>query len=269
MGRIVTQLNPDLDACLGVWLLRRFGGFDEADILFVSTGNRVPYDDDVVYVDTSGGKYDHHDTNELVCAASLVFDDLKLQSDEALRQLVDFTILVDHGLLMDKDLGRFNVVHMIYGLNRLHADRPDVVIDISGHIFDSLYAHLRDELAAATDFERAIHFESKWGAGVGVETSNRQVRYLAHYRGYRVFVFVDPKTGFRGFQSPGGSGIDFSETYEVLKLREPDADWFLHASKELLLCGSLKAPEKRLSRLALPELVSVISVQPHLYGQDS
>ncbi len=268
MARIVTQFSPDLDACLSVWLLRRFGGYADAEVRFVSTGSRLPDDSDVIYVDTSGGKYDHHDTNERVCAASLVLHDLKLESDEALRQLVEFAILIDHGLLMDKDLGRFNVVHMVYGLNRIYPNSPEKVVEVSSRVFDSLYAHLWDEIRAADDFEGAIRFETKWGSGVGVETSNRQVRYLAHYRGFRVFVFVDPKTGFRGFQSPGGSGVDFTETYERLRQLEPGADWFLHASKELLLCGSAKAPEKRLSGLSLRELVALISVEA-LYGQDS
>jgi len=268
MARIVTQVSPDLDACLSVWLLRRFGGYGDTEVCFVSTGSRLPDDSDVIYVDTSGGKYDHHNTNERVCAASLVFHDLKLESDEALRQLVDFAVLIDHGLLMDNDLGRFNVVHIIYGLNRIYPSSPEKVVEVSSHTFDSLYAYLWDEIRAAGDFEKAIRFETKWGSGVGVETSNRQVRYLAHDRGFRVFVFVDPKTGFRGFQAPGRSGVDFTETYRRLKELEPGADWFLHASKELLLCGSAKAPEKRLSNLPLRELISLISVE-ELCGQDS
>src|SRR6266545_6212739 len=111
MTRIATQFSPDLDACLAVWLLRRFGGHTDTHLAFVSTGNRLPDDGDVIYVDTSGGKYDHHDTNDRVCAASLVLYDLKLESDAALRQLVDFAVLVDHGLLLDNNVGRLNVVH--------------------------------------------------------------------------------------------------------------------------------------------------------------
>lgn len=261
--RIVTQLNPDLDACLGVWLLRRFGGYPDAKLAFVSTGDRLPDEEseETIYVDTSGGKYDHHDRSDRVCAASLVLKDLKLEGDEALRKLVDFAILIDHGLLLDHDLGQFNIVHIIYGLNRVYPQKPDIVVDVAGSLFDSLYAYLLDETQAREDFGRAVRFDTRWGPGVGVVTENRQVRYLAHHQGFKVYVFVDPNNDFRGFQSPGGSGVDFSETYEVLRKIEPEADWFLHASKELLLCGSAKAPEKRLSRLSLKALISLVSLQ--------
>lgn len=266
--RIVTQLSPDLDACLSVWLLRRFGGFADAELGFVSTGNRLPEEKDkqTIYVDTSGGKYDHHHTNEPVCAASLVLQDLKLESDQALKRLVDFTILVDHGLLMDTDLGNFNLVHIMHGLNRIFADAPEKVVEISGYVFDSLYAYLSDDIQAQAVFEKAVGFETRWGPGIGVVTSNRQVRYLAHQRGYKVYVHVDPQTGFRGFESPGGSGVDFTEIYERIRQIEPDADWFLHSSKELLLCGSPKAPDKKLSNLPLKSLVSLVSVQGFLYA---
>ncbi len=126
--KIVTQLNPDLDACMSVWLLRRFGGYKEADLAFVSTGDRLPSDgiERVIYVDTSGGKYDHHDTNARVCAASLVLQDLNLDSDAAaLKELVEFAVLVDHGLLMDKELSRFNLVHIVYGLNQVYRQSPE------------------------------------------------------------------------------------------------------------------------------------------------
>lgn len=260
--KIVTQLSPDLDACLSVWLLKRFGGYEDAELAFVSTGDRLHGLDsaEVLYVDTSGGKYDHHDTNERVCAASLVLQDLKLESDPALKHLVDFTILVDHGLLLDRDIDQFNVVHVIYGLNRVFPNSPENVIQISTRVFDALYAYLSDQIPAEKEFARAIEFTTRWGAGAAAITSNSQVRYLAHHRGFVVFVFVDSQTEFRGFQSPGGSGVDFTETYERIKGLEPDADWFLHSSKELLLCGSAKAPNKRLSRLPLETLVSLVRV---------
>src|SRR5713101_246621 len=189
MAKIATQLSPDLDACLAVWLLRRFGGHVDTPLTFVSTGNKLPNDGDVIYVDTSGGKYDHHDTNDPVCAASLVLHDLKLESDEALKQLVDFTVLVDHGLLLDNNVGSFNVVHVIYGLNRIFPNNPERVVELSANVFDSLYAYLCDDIEAAEAFKSAIHFTTKWGPAIAVETSNRQVRYLAHSQGFKVFVF--------------------------------------------------------------------------------
>ena len=39
---------------------------------------------------------------------------------------------------------------------------------------------------------------------------------------------------------------------------DANADWYLHPSHRLLLCGTAKAPAKRISRLSLRELIEVI-----------
>ncbi|MGH7404556.1 MAG: chromate resistance protein ChrB domain-containing protein [Candidatus Methylomirabilales bacterium] len=262
---IVTQLNPDLDACMGVWLLRRFGGHKDAKLRFVSTGDKISdvRDQEFLYVDTSGGKYDHHHDDRFVCAASLILEDLRLQADEALNEMVRFALYVDHGLLMGRDLGQFNLVHIIQGLNRSFPDNPWKVVEIAESVLDGLYEYTKEFLEAKRELEKGTRFDTNWGSGLGVETANKQVRYLAYENGHKVFVFVDPKRGFRGYQAPGFSGIDFSDLFQKIKQREPDADWFLHSSKELLLCGSAKAPNKRLSRLSLRELIELIA-EPEL-----
>ena len=74
---LVTQKNPDLDACMAIWLLKRFAFKDyDVKLKFVAMGKRLKSQRDanskIIYVDTSGGRYDHHDTDKFICAASLV-----------------------------------------------------------------------------------------------------------------------------------------------------------------------------------------------------
>ena len=44
---------------------------------------------------------------------------------------------------------------------------------------------------------------------------------------------------------------------------DADAQWYLHPSKRLLLCGTAKAPVTRTSRLSLREMVTVIEELSH------
>jgi hypothetical protein len=49
-----------------------------------------------------------------------------------------------------------------------------------------------------------------------------------------------------------------SQVLRDLKRIDPDADWYLHPSKRLLVCGTPKAPPRKPSRLSLDELVGVL-----------
>ena len=52
--------------------------------------------------------------------------------------------------------------------------------------------------------------------------------------------------------------IDLTPVYEQLKKRDPDATWFLHVSKRMLLNGSSKNPKMRGSKLALRGVIEVL-----------
>ena len=52
--------------------------------------------------------------------------------------------------------------------------------------------------------------------------------------------------------------IDLTPVYEKVKELDPEASWFLHASKRMLLNGSSKNPEMRGSKLSLDEVIDVL-----------
>jgi hypothetical protein len=52
--------------------------------------------------------------------------------------------------------------------------------------------------------------------------------------------------------------IDLTNTYEQLKKMDPDATWFLHVSKKMLLNGTPKNPKMKPTKLSLSAIISVL-----------
>jgi len=262
---LVTHFAPDLDSCLGTWILKKFIFPNEQCVLrFVSMGEKLPDSesdetDEVLYVDTSGGKYDHHGTNEYVCATSLIMEEHDLRDDPILERMVSYVLLVDHGRVLEGDISDFDILNIINGMNSLYQNDPSFIVEFIWSCLEAIYASLEKSISAEEEIKQCINFNTKWGKGCAIESTNKYVRFIAHRKGYIVFVTVNPISGFRGFMAPGNSEVDFSEIYHKIHLIEPEADWFLHESKQLLLCGSHKAPHKRLSNLSLKELVRVLN----------
>src|SRR5258708_3768657 len=98
MKIVVTHASPDWDAITSVWLLKRFlPGWENADVQFVSAGNRIQNsefkvhnghdtiemfkDNEVIHVDTGLGPLDHHQTSDdQVCGASLTWEYVKISN---------------------------------------------------------------------------------------------------------------------------------------------------------------------------------------------
>ena len=54
------------------------------------------------------------------------------------------------------------------------------------------------------------------------------------------------------------SGIDLTLAYEQMKKMDPDATWFLHVGKKMLLNGSVKNPDMVPTKLTLDAIVNVL-----------
>jgi len=123
--------------------------------------------------------------------------------------------------------------------------------------------------------ERGIEFQTKWGKAIAIETLNDTVLKLAQIMGYVVAVRKDPSTENvrikarprkrANSQKPRAKSqifedvdIDLTRVYEKLKKMDPDATWFLHVSKRMLLNGSPKNPDMRGSKLTLSEVVELL-----------
>lgn len=256
---IVTHANPDFDCIVGTWLLKRFCGIADDNIEFIKFGEPIPQEyEDAVFVDIGKAEFDHHHRSDFVSSATLILQKFNLQNDPVLNQLADIARRIDHGLSDERTRGPLNLVNIIAGLNKLYPDDPLRVMRICFNCLDAIYEQSSQSIHFEEEFQKGIKFRTKWGAGIGIETHNKEVRGYCHRKGYVVFVYLDPVTQYRGFAAPGGGGVDFSDVYKKVKALEPDAEWYLHFSKDLLICGSDKASNYKLSKLKLDELVHLV-----------
>jgi len=252
---IVTHKCPDLDSCVAIWILKRFiFSKHNFDYVFVDVGDKIGNIRNAIHVDTGGLDYDHHDTNEIISSASLVYSKNNL-NDEALRRIVDYAVKVDHRRIGD------NERHFMSLLNAIDGLKDNDFLDTLNSAFtflDGIYNNNKLEIVAKDEFNKGLFFESIFGNGFGFEFDNSHLRKLVYEKGYDIFLYKDKQTGFAGFKADGYSKIDFSQLFEYLIKLEPEADWFLHSSNQLLLCGSSKAPSKKLTKLSLIELINII-----------
>src|SRR3989338_758710 len=110
MKVIITHFSPDLDAITSCWLIKKFfPGWQNAEIKFVPAGltyEKKPVDSnpEIIHVDTGLGKFDHHQSNDLTCAAEKILnylqknDLIKIKLIKPLKILIDFVIEDDHFL---------------------------------------------------------------------------------------------------------------------------------------------------------------------------
>ena len=56
----------------------------------------------------------------------------------------------------------------------------------------------------------------------------------------------------------GKMKIDLTPVWELLKQKDPQATWFLHAGKQLLLNGSRANPDMIPTKLSLREVIEVL-----------
>lgn len=271
MKTIVTHIGPDLDAITSTWLVKTFfPGWEEAELAFVPAGttlNKMDPDSnpDILHVDTGFGRFDHHQTDADTCASVLVYEEIKKQHgiDPVLERMMAVINDVDHFREVfypnaSADYWEFWIVAMIDGWRLLHGDNPVKIMELGFESLDGIYKVMLNKMWAEKEMDSATFFETKWGKAAGFATVNDEVIHQAQKRGYSVVIRKDPKKGYVRIKSLPLPEIDFTTLYERLKADEPDATWFLHASRHMILNGSAKNPDMRPSKKSLAELVEVI-----------
>ena len=81
--------------------------------------------------------------------------------------------------------------------------------------------------------------------------------------GYAIVVKKDPRKGFvRIKATPFKEGVvkdaDLTLIYEKLHKMDPQATWYLHVSKKMLLNGSAKNPKMIPTGLKLDQIIKVV-----------
>ncbi len=260
---IVGHLAPDLDCLVAIWILVRFGDAAEAEFAFVPAGRTVdnlPVDSDpaIIHVDTGGGRFDHHHVADAsLCAAELVRRAVVPQ-DEALQRMVEQVISIDNA---EAAVGRqtvfFNITDLIAGYNALYPNRPHHVAQAMLPNLDAWYEHEQRTLRLERAFTRRLEFKTRWGLGIAMASDDGGSSRLAYGRGAVLYAYRD-RRGYMGIAAQRRSSVDLEPIYHDLQLVDGEADWYLHPSHRLLLCGTAKAPPRVPSALSLEELVDVL-----------
>lgn len=272
MKTIVTHIGPDLDAITSIWLVKMFlPGWEEAALAFVPAGttlNKFPPDDnpEVLHVDTGFGRFDHHQSDADTCASRLVYEEIVKTrgEDTALERLVTVVNEFDHFREVffpnpTADFWDFSLTTQIDGWRLLFSDDPLRYVALVMQSLDAIYKSFQNKVWAQREIaERGIEFMTKWGKGMGVETTNDDVVHLAQKMGYAIAVRKDPRKGYLRIKALPKPEIDLTPVYNKLKEVDPQASWFLHASRHMVLNGSSKNPDMKPTSKSLPEIIEII-----------
>ncbi len=291
MKIIVTHDSPDMDAITSIWLIKSFlPNWDHASMEYVPAGERLKglknpslsviektKDDEVIHVDTGLGPLDHHETGDQnVCAASRTWDYVKVQSSEfsvqnekidkrieAIDRIVRVVVDIDHFKEVfwgepTADYHEFSLVNILEGLKAQKPGQNQYYTDFIMKCLDALLHEFENRIWAEEEIEKAEKFETSKGKGIGFESINDMTVKLSQKNGYAIAVRKDPRKGYTRIKARPDSGIDLTSVYEQLKKMDPTATWFLHASKKMLLNGSVKNPKMRPTQLSLGDIISVL-----------
>ena len=290
MKIIVTHSSPDMDAITSVWLIKKFlPNWNDASVKFVPAGERLGNgkspiekngEDEIIHVDTGLGPLDHHQTaDDNVCGASLTFDfvkrvmshELGVRSSqkwedkmEAVSRMVKVVVDIDHFKEVFRkevlaDYHEFDLASILDGLKLQFPNQDDYYVEFVSKCLDSVLHEFENRIWAEKEIaENGIKFETRFGKGMGFETINDSVVKLAQKMGYAIVARKDPRKGYVRIKVRPDSKINLTLVCEKLKKIDPDATWYLHISKKMLLNGSVKNPKMRPTKLTLDEIIKVL-----------
>lgn len=298
MKIIVTHASPDWDAIGSVWLLKKFlPGWQEAKVEFVPAGQRKQglerraesgeieaveklEDDEVIHVDTGMGPLDHHQTlDDTVCATTRCWDYVRAQlaeageklseeHEKAVDRVVNIILADDHFkevFYADPmaDYHEFSLIGVLDGLKLLKPNEDDYYVEFGRECLDACVHTFESRGWAEKEIaEKGVKFDLKKGKAMGFETINDTVLKTAQKMGYLLVIRKDPRKGYVRIKARPASGpeddIDLTLAYEKLSKIDPEATWFLHVSKKMLLNGTPKNPKMIPTKLSLQQIIDVI-----------
>jgi hypothetical protein len=222
-------------------------------------------DPEIMHVDTGFGRFDHHQTDDDICASTLVYAEIKKTRgpDKALERMVGVVNDIDHFREVflpnpTGDIWEFSLISMIDGWRLLWPEDPLKVVALGMDALDAVYKTFQNKLWAEKELESGREFQTKWGKAMALETINDEVVHLGQKMGFMVMVRKDPKKGYIRIKAYPKPEIDLTATYERYRTLDPNATWFLHASKHMILNGSSKNPAMRPTTLSLDQIIDVL-----------
>lgn len=281
MKTIVTHLKPHLDEICAIWLLKKFHpDFKEFELKFIFAGANtldnkpVDSDPDIIHIGVGRGRFDEHtgrygDKNH--SAASLIWDFVLKEGQPpktydklgAINRMVQYVVKEDTGQLsdLDPDIRDFSLAGIFQGMRNYFYQNDIELVQWGMNLLEGIFTSLIMKEKLKSDWEnKRIDFLTQWGKGVALETEYKGIDNLAYSKGYVLAATKNPKKGHLAILANEDSAVDLTKVYEKLKELDPDASWFFHHSKKMILCGGDLAPKgTKLSKLSLNEIISLLT----------
>lgn len=273
-------------------------GWQDATVEFVPAGQRseriknvedisetdpiiVVGEDEIIHVDTGLLPLDHHQTSDKsVCATSKTWEYVQKvvaqtgtkmtdEHKEAVSRIVAIIVQIDHFREVfwenpTADYHEFSLIGVMEGLKYGNPDKDQFYVDFGIQALNALIHEFENRIWAEREIkERGVTFTLQSGQkGIGYETVNDTVIKLSQKMGYLLVVRKDPRKGYVRIklrpETSKEDDLDLTKAYEKLKKADPDATWFLHISKKMLLNGTPKNPKMVPTKLTLDQLIDVL-----------
>lgn len=270
----MTHFNPDTDAIASAWLIRRFfPGWEKASFEFVPAGETfrgapVDSDPEIIHVDTGRGKFDHHQKKEFSCASLKVLKEIekqklaKKEQLEALQRLVTVINEIDNGrdiLWPEADSDHTEFMPQLF-LNYFNegSNKDKEKIKFGLKIMEMVYLAIKQKVKAEKDLSAGREFETRWGKAIALETENDDVLTAGEKKGYCLVAKIDPKSSHLRIYSRFDKKVDLTRAFDLFKKADPQATWYLHPSKCLLLNGSRHNPKTTFTKLPLEKIIALL-----------
>ena len=152
---------------------------------------------------------------------------------------------------------------VLEGLKLLKQNDDAYYLQFGSECLDALFHDFENRIWAEREIaDKGIVFSSRLGKGIAFETINDTVLKLAQKMGYSLVIRKDPRKGYVRIKvrpsSKKQEDLDLTLLYEQMKKIDPEATWFLHVSKKMLLNGTPKNPKMIPTKLSLQKIISVI-----------
>jgi len=208
----------------------------------------------------------------------------------ALERIVEWVVELDHFQEVyypdpASDRYEFGLYGLLEGLKSQKPNDDEYYLDFGMICLDAEIHNMESKIFAEKEIkEKGKEFETRYGKGLGIETINDATIKLAQKTGYSIVIRKDPRKGYVRIKalpehasqpvilskakdlekdsSPSvqndKKGIDLTSVYEQLSKMDPEATWYLHVSKKMLLNGTPKNPKMIPTSLSLDKIIEVV-----------
>jgi len=278
---IRTHDRPHFDEIVAKWLIEKFA--DKEFLQYASGG--------VIEIGIGGGFFDEHQKDkegkQEECAATLVAKALGLDDDPVFKKLLKFTVTVDQ----KGGSQPFDIASLTKILHQQFPNNPERVIKwVEMGIKAKYWEQLQFFKEAKEEFDRAAEVEEVQGPGgrmlkmVSIISDNEQISKFARsvYGGRAAIVIQKRSSGNIQIFTNKKFGLRLFDVARILRIEEQKVkgkvivkdwqklesegevegieEWFYHKIGEMLLNGSLTAPNVPPTRLSLQRIKELVAI---------